>query len=121
MAALERSIGAATSLYKIQCKGSSILIGSEEYLSATEALEAYISQYERQGLLCNKSGSYQRTVNDLLNPKSALHMTAERSLATGVRDTEKELKLADTKDSINESLLKMKKTMSLKAEGKNPT
>ena len=102
--------------YKIRCSGSTIMIGSQEFLSASDALELYISQYEDIGLV-SKSKVYQRSANDLLNPKSALHMTAERSLETGVRGTEKELELADAKDTVNESLLKMKKSVALRAEG----
>ena len=102
--------------YKIRCNGSTIMIGSQEFLSASDALELYISQYEDIGLV-SKSKVYERSANDLLNPKSALHMTAERSLETGVRGTEKELELADAKDTVNESLLKMKKSVALRAEG----
>ena len=114
---LPPTIGAATSHYKIQCNSSTIYIGDQEFLSATDALELYLSQYDNTaGLHGNQA--YKRTVGDLLNPKSALHMTAERSLETGIRDTEKELKLADAKDSINDSLLQMKKTVNLQAQGK---
>ena len=113
---LPSTLGAPTSQYKIQCNKSSVLIGDRKFLSATDALEAYLSQYESQGFLSNQP-TYKRTVNDLLNPKSALHMTAERSLDTGIRATDKELHLADQKDSINESLLNMKKSVALKAEG----
>ncbi|XP_045215778.2 uncharacterized protein LOC123566021 isoform X2 [Mercenaria mercenaria] len=112
---LPSSLGVPTSQYRIQCNAGSILIGDREFLSATDALEAYLSQYETQGFL-NNQPTYKRTVNDLLNPKSALHMTAERSLETGIRATDTELRLADQKDSINESLLNMKKSVSLKAE-----
>ena len=102
--------------YKIRCSGSTIMIGGQEFLSASDALELYISQYEDIGLV-SKSKVYQRSANDLLNPKSALHMTAERSLETGVRGTENELELSDAKDTVNESLLKMKKSVALRAEG----
>ena len=93
-----------------------IMIGGQEFLSASDALELYISQYEGTGLL-SKQKTYTQTANDLLNPKSALHMTAERSLETGIRATDKELELADAKDSMNESLLKMKKSVALRAKG----
>lgn len=112
---LPSTLGAPTSQFKIQCSSSSILIGDREFLSATDALEAYLSQYESQAFFKSQP-TYKRTVNDLLNPKSALHMTAERSLETGVRATPTELKLADQRDSINESLLNMKKSVALKAE-----
>lgn len=130
---LPSTLGAPTSQYRIQCNTSSVLIGDREFLSATDALEAYLSQYDSPAFytklppyerpateslaLFKKQPPYKRTVNDLLNPKSALHMTAERSLETGVRATDTELRLADHKDSINESLLNMKKSVSLKAEG----
>ncbi|KAL3866991.1 hypothetical protein ACJMK2_044233 [Sinanodonta woodiana] len=59
---------------------------------------------------------YKQTPSDLINPKSALHLTAERSLQTGVRDTDVELKLADTKDALNQSFEKMKKSVKFRAE-----
>lgn len=114
---LPSTLGAPTSQYKIQCNTGSVLIGDREFLSATDALEAYLSQYDSQGFF-NSQSTYKRTVGDLLNPKSPLRMTAERSLETGVRATDTELRLADQRDSINESLLHMKKSVSLKAEGK---
>ena len=106
----------ASPQYKIRCNGSTIMIGDQEFLSASDALELYISQYEDSGIL-SKPKVYKRSANDLLNPKSALHMTAERSLETGIRGTDKELELADAKDNVNESLLKMKKSVALRAEG----
>lgn len=109
------SLGAATTPYKIQCNKGSVLIGDREFLSATEALEAYISQYEGRGLF-SSTATYKRTVTDLFNPKSSLLMTAERSLQTGVRATEQELNLADTKQSINESFARMKKTVTLQSK-----
>lgn len=111
------SLGAPTSQYKIHCMPGSILVGDREFLSATDALEHYLSQYEGQGFF-SAQPVYKRTVNDLLDPKSPLRMTAERSLQTGVRATDKELTLADQKDSINQSLLNMKKSVSLQAEAK---
>ncbi|XP_052794836.1 uncharacterized protein LOC128227925 isoform X2 [Mya arenaria] len=111
---LPPTLGAATSQYKIRCKPATVLIGDREYLSATDALEAYLGQYERQGLTTKPA--YKRTVNDLLNPKSSLHLTAERSLDTGIRATDTELRLADQKEAVNESLYKMKKSVALKAE-----
>ncbi|KAL4227783.1 hypothetical protein ACF0H5_013219 [Mactra antiquata] len=110
------SIGAPSSQYKIQCNASTILIGDREFLSATDALEVYLSQYDGFKVFTKLSSPYKRSANDLLNPKSMLHMTAERSLETGVRATETEMKLADQRDSINESLLNMKKSVTLKAE-----
>jgi len=121
---LPGSLGAPGSQYKIRCTPASVLIGDREYLSATDALEAYLSQYDRAGLACagaglglNSSAMYKRTVTDLLNPRSPLHMTAERSLTTGVRATDTELRLADQKEAMNESMRKMKRNVALKAEG----
>ncbi|XP_052276636.1 uncharacterized protein LOC127875922 isoform X3 [Dreissena polymorpha] len=111
---LPSTIGAPKSQYKIRCTPGSVLIGDREFLSATDALEAYLSQYDPLGFA--NQPVYKRTVNDLLTPKSTLHMTAERSLETGVRATGTEMRLADQKDAINESLLKMKKSVALKAE-----
>ena len=111
-----RSLRGTNPQFKIRCNGSTIMIGDQEFLSASDALELYISQYDDTNLL-SKSKTYKRSANDLLNPKSALHMTAERSLETGIRGTEKELELADAKDSMNESLLKMKKSVALRAQG----
>lgn len=110
------TLGAPTSKYKIKCTPGSVIIGDREFLSATEALEAYLTQYDKQGLFSSQP-LYKKTVTDLLDPKSALHMTAERSLETGVRATGTELRLADQKEKINESLRKMKKSVALKAEG----
>lgn len=113
---LPHTLGAPTSKYKIKCTPGSVIIGDQEFLSATEALEAYLTQYDKQGLFSSRP-LYRKTVTDLLDPKSALHMTAERSLETGVRATGTELRLADQKEKINESLRKMKKSVALKAEG----
>ena len=111
-----RSHGATDSEYKIRCSSSTIMIGGQEFLSASDALEMYISQYEGTGLL-SKPKTYTRSANELLNPKSALHMTAERSLETGIRATDRELELADAKDNMNESLLRMKKSVALRSQG----
>lgn len=112
---LPSTLGAPTSQYKIKCNASSILIGGKEFLSATDALEAYLSQYDSQGLHTNQS-LYKKTVADLLNTKSALPIAGEHSLETSGQATDTEMRLADQKDYINESLLKMKKSLALKAE-----
>lgn len=70
------------------------------------------------GLTSKHKGRYRQNVSDLLDPKSPLHLTADRSLQTGVRDTPTELRLATARESINESYDKMKRNMALRAEGK---
>lgn len=70
------------------------------------------------GLTSKHKGRYRQNVSDLLDPKSPLHLTADRSLQTGVRDTPAELKLATARESINESYDKMKRNMALRAEGR---
>ncbi|KAJ8304652.1 hypothetical protein KUTeg_018235 [Tegillarca granosa] len=98
---------------RIKCNGSRILIGNREFISATEALQAYLDQYA--GITINRQ-KYDRSVEDLLNPKSVLHMTADRSLQTGIRDTVKEMKLAETKDAITESYDRMKASNTLREQ-----
>ena len=71
------------------------------------------------GLTSKSKGHYRQNVSDLLDPKSPLHLTADRSLQTGVRDTQTEVKLANARESINESYDKMKRNMALRAEGMN--
>ena len=110
------STGAASSQVKIQCTPSSVIVGDKEFLSATEALEAYLSQYEKQGIF-NSQPVYKRTVTDSFDPKSPLRMTADRSLKTGIRGSNKELRLANQKEKINDSFRKMQKSVALKAEG----
>lgn len=90
------------------------MVGSRDFTSASEALEAYLDQYA--GLTSKHKGRYRQNVSDLLDPKSPLHLTADRSLQTGVRDTPAELKLATARESINESYDKMKRNMALRAE-----
>ncbi|XP_056021617.1 uncharacterized protein LOC125650973 isoform X3 [Ostrea edulis] len=102
-------------LNRIRCNGSRIMVGNRDFTSASEALEAYLDQYA--GLTSKHKGRYRQNVSDLLDPKSPLHQTAERSLQTGIRDTAAELKLASARDSINESYDKMKRSMALRAEG----
>ncbi|XP_062588143.1 uncharacterized protein LOC134249798 isoform X3 [Saccostrea cucullata] len=101
-------------LNRIRCNGSRIKVGNRDFTSASEALEAYLDQYA--GLTSKHKGRYKQNVSDLLDPKSALHLTAERSLQTGVRDTATELQLATARESINESYDKMKRSMALRAE-----
>lgn len=103
-------------LNRIRCNGSRIMVGSRDFTSASEALEAYLDQYA--GLTSKHKGRYRQNVSDLLDPKSPLHLTADRSLQTGVRDTPAELKLATARESINESYDKMKRNMALRAEGR---
>lgn len=90
------------------------MVGSRDFTSASEALEAYLDQYA--GLTSKHKGRYRQNVSDLLDPKSPLHLTADRSLQTGIRDTPAELKLATARESINESYDKMKRNMALRAE-----
>lgn len=90
------------------------MVGSRDFTSASEALEAYLDQYA--GLTSKHKGRYRQNVSDLLDPKSPLHLTADRSLQTGVRDTPAELRLATARESINESYDKMKRNMALRAE-----
>lgn len=101
-------------LNRIRCNGSRIMVGSRDFTSASEALEAYLDQYA--GLTSKHKGRYRQNVSDLLDPKSPLHLTADRSLQTGVRDTPAELRLATARESINESYDKMKRNMALRAE-----
>lgn len=101
-------------LNRIRCNGSRIMVGSRDFTSASEALEAYLDQYA--GLTSKHKGRYRQNVSDLLDPKSPLHLTADRSLQTGIRDTPAELKLATARESINESYDKMKRNMALRAE-----
>ncbi|XP_022332955.2 uncharacterized protein LOC111130332 isoform X2 [Crassostrea virginica] len=101
-------------LNRIRCNGSRIMVGSRDFTSASEALEAYLDQYA--GLTSKSKGRYRQNVSDLLDPKSPLHLTADRSLQTGVRDTRTEVKLANARESINESYDKMKRNMALRAE-----
>lgn len=113
-----RSIGPASPgrgpKCRIKCNGSRIQVGSREFISATEALQAYLDQYA--GITINRQ-KYDRSVEDLLNPKSVLHMTADRSLQTGVRDTVKEMKLKETKDAITDSYDRMKTSDTLREQG----
>lgn len=101
-------------LNRIRCNGTRIMVGSRDFTSASEALEAYLDQYA--GLTSKHKGRYRQNVSDLLDPKSPLHLTADRSLQTGIRDTPAELKLATARESINESYDKMKRNMALRAE-----
>ncbi|XP_069137917.1 uncharacterized protein [Argopecten irradians] len=101
---------------RIRCQGSRIHIGEREFISASEALQAYMDQYTG---LKPKGDKYDMNVTDLLDPKSVLHMTAERSLKTGVRATPTELKLAQSKDSINNSYDRMNKSSALRAEAED--
>ena len=101
---------------RIKCNGSRIQVGDRDFTSASEALEAYLDQYV--GLTSGgRRGRYKQNVSDLLDPKCALHLTADRALETGVRDTVAEMKLAEARDSINDSYDKMKRNMALRAEG----
>ncbi|XP_060062779.1 uncharacterized protein LOC132543307, partial [Ylistrum balloti] len=101
---------------RIRCQGSRIQIGDREFISASEALQAYMDQYTG---LKPKGDKYDMNVTDLLDPKSVLHLTAERSLKTGVRATPTELKLAQSKDSINNSYDRMNKSSALRAEAED--
>ena len=100
---------------RIKCNGTRIQVGSRDFTSATEALQAYLDQYS--GLTSRLSVPYKRDVSDLLDPKSVLHMTADRSLQTGVRATEFEMKLADAKTGINSNYDRMEKSSKLRKEG----
>lgn len=101
---------------RIKCNGARIQVGSRDFTSATEALQAYLDQYS--GLTTRMSVPYKRDVSDLLDPKSILHMTADRSLQTGVRDTQIEMKLADVKTSMNSNYDRMEKSSKLRKEGR---
>lgn len=107
--------GGALPNCRIRCNGTRIQVGSRDFTSATEALSAYLDQYS--GLTTQYSSSYKRDVSDLLDPKSILHMTADRSLQTGIRDTGIEMKLADTKANISNTFDRMEKSSKLRAEG----
>lgn len=102
---------------RIKCNGARIQVGSRDFTSATEALQAYLDQYS--GLTSRMSVPYKRDVSDLLDPKSILHMTADRSLQTGVRDTEIEMKLADVKTSMNSNYDRMEKSSKLRREAED--
>ncbi|OPL32699.1 hypothetical protein AM593_09009, partial [Mytilus galloprovincialis] len=104
---------------RIKCNGARIQVGSRDFTSATEALQAYLDQYS--GLTTRMSVPYKRDVSDLLDPKSILHMTADRSLQTGVRDTQIEMKLADVKTSMNSNYDRMEKSSKLRKEAPNAT
>lgn len=108
--------GGALPNCRIRCNGTRIQVGSRDFTSATEALSAYLDQYS--GLTSNFTSSYRRDVSDLLDPKSVLHMTADRSLQTGIRDTDLEMKLADSKANISSAYDRMEKSTKLRAEGK---
>ncbi|XP_021358497.1 uncharacterized protein LOC110453730 isoform X2 [Mizuhopecten yessoensis] len=101
---------------RIRCHGSRIQVGEREFISASEALQAYMDQYAG---LKPKGDKYDMNVTDLLDPKSVLHQTAERSLKTGVRATPTELKLAQSRDSINNSYDRMNKSSALRAEAED--
>ena len=101
---------------RIKCNGTRIQVGSRDFTSASEALQAYLDQYS--GVTSRLSVPYKRDVSDLLDPKSILHMTADRSLQTGVRDTEMEMRLADTKHNITNTYNRMEKSSKLRAEGR---
>ncbi len=70
-----------------------------QYPSASAALDAYISDFENH----NTSVSYRRTVEDLLSPRSLLQLTVQRSLETGVRDTQAESRRHTMKKMMDES------------------
>lgn len=99
---------------RIRCQGARIQVGEREFISASEALQAYLDQYIG---IKPKDDRYDMNVTDLLDPKSVLHMTAERSLKTGVRATPMEMKLAQSRDAINSSYDRMTKSSALRAEG----
>ncbi|XP_071844812.1 uncharacterized protein [Apostichopus japonicus] len=81
-----------------------------QYLSASDALSAYIDSFEDTHPL--QTSLYQRTVEGLLLPKSVLSRTVNRSLETGKGNTKEELHLYHMRqiidDSFNEILQKDK-------------
>ena len=99
---------------KIRLQGARIQIGDRDFTSASEALQAYLDQYAG---VVSKPSMYDMNVTDLLDPKSSLRLTADRSLKTGVRDTPTELRLSQTKDKITSNHERMMKSSSLRAEG----
>ncbi|KAL5004935.1 hypothetical protein ScPMuIL_018391 [Solemya velum] len=101
---------------RIKCTESCILIGDIEFFSASEALEAYISQYN--GNSVERSVQYKRTTADLLAPKSSLQMTLDRPQrkAKNDDDVRRERKFAEARKSIDASYKKMKKSIDLRAD-----
>lgn len=98
---------------------TSILIGDVEFFSASEALQAYISQYN--GIPVEQSLRYKRSTADLLAPKSTLQMTLDRPQGKPKVDDDirRERKFAEARQSINESYKKMKKSIDLRADGES--
>ncbi|PIK48934.1 hypothetical protein BSL78_14203, partial [Apostichopus japonicus] len=82
-----------------------------QYLSASDALSAYIDSFEDAHPL--QTSLYQRSVEGLLLPKSVLSRTVNRSLETGKGNTKEELHLYHMRqiidDSFNEILQKDEK------------
>lgn len=111
------TVGGGLPNCRIRCNGTRIQVGSRDFTSASEALQAYLDQYS--GVTARLSVPYKRDVSDLLDPKSILHMTADRSLQTGIRDTEIEMKLADTRNNINNSYDRMEKSSKLRAKAQD--
>ncbi|XP_033110429.1 uncharacterized protein LOC117111585 [Anneissia japonica] len=87
------------STQSISGRTSILTYANKQYPSATDALQAYINDFEHKQL----NSPYRRTVEDLLSPKSVLLQTVERSLATGVRDTSAETQRHRIKKLIDES------------------
>lgn len=90
-----------------------------QYLSASDALRAYIDSFEGSHPL--QSSLYQRTVEDLLLPKSVLSRTGERSLETGKSDTKEELHLYHNRKIIDESFNEILKRGFDRIEGEEKT
>lgn len=111
------TVGGGLPNCRIRCNGTRIQVGSRDFTSASEALQAYLDQYS--GVTSRLSVPYKRDVSDLLDPKSILHMTADRSLQTGVRDTEMEMRLADNKHNITNTYDRMEKSSKLRAEAED--
>ena len=94
----EENLSAATP------RGSSNLVYREkEYTSASDALQAYIDEFDGS-LSGGAPRTYQRSVHDLLTPRSVLAQTASRALDTGIRHTRDESRLHELKKMIDESL-----------------
>ncbi|XP_071964798.1 uncharacterized protein [Antedon mediterranea] len=87
------------STQSISGRASILTYANRQYPSATDALHAYISDFDNT----QSSSPYKRTVEDLLSPKSVLLQTVERSLATGVRDTRAESHRHAIKKLIDQS------------------
>ncbi len=95
---------------------SSIMTYSNtQYPSASAALDAYISDFENHNL----SVSYRRTVEDLLSPRSLLQLTMQRSLETGVRNTQVETRRHTMKKMMDKSYQQIMRADAEMQKGKN--